>query len=216
MQTISLRIKPTEGEVKTGDRVRERQRDRKVKVKVAQLCLTVCDPMDCMEFCRPEYWSGQPFPSPGDLPNPGMEPRSPTLQADSVPVEPPGKPKNTGVGSLSLLQRIFPTQKLNRGPLHCRQILYQLSYWGSPRETERNRKELMELAKYIQLSPLSLFAFCLIQFQLDFLYDKILVNGTSKMCFDDERRRTNSTLFVSLVIIKILHSSNIQNLRKGS
>ena len=40
------------------------------------------------------------FPSPEDRPNPGIEPRSPTLQADSLPTEPPGKPKNTGVGSL--------------------------------------------------------------------------------------------------------------------
>ena len=39
---------------------------------------------------------------------------------------------STGVGSLSFLQRIFPTQELNRGLLHCRQILYQLSYEGSP------------------------------------------------------------------------------------
>ena len=46
--------------------------------------------------------------------------------------EPPGKPKNTGVDSLSLLQKIFPTQELNRGFLHCRWILYQLSYQGSP------------------------------------------------------------------------------------
>ena len=45
-----------------------------------------------MEFSRPEYWSVLPFPSPGDLPNPGIEPRSPTLQADSLPAEPPGKP----------------------------------------------------------------------------------------------------------------------------
>ena len=53
---------------------------------------------------------------------------SPTLQADSLPAEPPGKPQNTGVGSLSLLQWIFLTQELNRGLLHCRWILYQLSY----------------------------------------------------------------------------------------
>ena len=72
-----------------------------------------------IESSRPEYWSGQPFPSPGDLPNPGTEPRVPTLQADSLPSEPPGKPKNTGVGSLSLLQGIFPTQEWNRGLLHC-------------------------------------------------------------------------------------------------
>ena len=48
-----------------------------------------------MEFSRPEYWNGQPFLSPGDLPNPGIEPRSPALQVDSLPAEPPGKPKKT-------------------------------------------------------------------------------------------------------------------------
>ena len=42
-----------------------------------------------MEFSRQEYWSGLPFPSPGDLPNPGIEPRSPALQADALPSEPP-------------------------------------------------------------------------------------------------------------------------------
>ena len=73
-----------------------------------------------------------PCPPPGDLPNPGVEPRSPTLQADSLPFEPSGKPKNTGVGSLTLIQEIFPTQESNRGHLHCRRILYQLSYRGSP------------------------------------------------------------------------------------
>ena len=45
-----------------------------------------------MEFSRQEYWSGLPFPSPGDLPNPGIKPGSPTLQADSSLSEPPGKP----------------------------------------------------------------------------------------------------------------------------
>ena len=87
--------------------------------------------MQSVEFSRLEYWSGLPFPSPGDLPNPGMEPGSPALQVDSSPAEPQGNPKNTGVYSLSLLQRIFPTQELNQDLLHCRQILYQLSYQGS-------------------------------------------------------------------------------------
>ena len=70
------------------------------KVKVAQLCLTLCDRMNC----RPWNSSGQNtgvgslFPSPRDLPNPGIKPRSPALQVDSLPAEPPGKPKNTGVG----------------------------------------------------------------------------------------------------------------------
>ena len=85
-----------------------------------------------MEFSRQEYWSGLPFPSPGDLPNPWIESRSPALQADSLPFEPPGKPKNTGVGSLALLQGIFLTQKSTRGLLNCRQILYYLSYQGNP------------------------------------------------------------------------------------
>ena len=44
-------------------------------------------------FSRQEYWSGLPFPSPGDLPDPGIEPRSPTLEADALTSEPPGKPK---------------------------------------------------------------------------------------------------------------------------
>ena len=69
---------------------------------------------------------------PGDLPNPGIEPRSPALQVDSLPAEPRGKSKNTGVGSCSHLQGIFSTQGSNRGLLHCRRILYQLSYQGSP------------------------------------------------------------------------------------
>ena len=45
-----------------------------------------------MEFSRPEYWSGLLCPPPGDLPNPGVEPRFPSLQADSLPAEPQGKP----------------------------------------------------------------------------------------------------------------------------
>ena len=60
-----------------------------------------------------------PCPPPGDLPSPGIEPRSPTWWADSLPSEPPGKPQNTGVGSLSLLQWIFLTQELNWDLLHC-------------------------------------------------------------------------------------------------
>ena len=50
------------------------------------------------EFSRQEYWSGLLFPSPGDLPNPGIEPGSPALQADALPSEPPGKPKKVKYG----------------------------------------------------------------------------------------------------------------------
>ena len=85
-----------------------------------------------LRFSRREYWSGLPCTPLGHLPNPGIKSRSPALQADSLPAELPGQPKNTGVSSLSLLQWIFPTQESNRGLLHCRRILYQLSYEGSP------------------------------------------------------------------------------------
>ena len=61
-------------------------------------------------------------PPPGDLPYPVIKPRSPALQADSSPSEPPGKPKNPGVDSQFLLQGIFPTQESNQGLLNCRRI----------------------------------------------------------------------------------------------
>ena len=71
----------------------------------------------------PRKVSGLPFPPPGDLLNPGIKPRSHALWVDSLLFEPPGKPENTGVGSLSLLQGIFLTQELSRGLLHCRVVL---------------------------------------------------------------------------------------------
>ena len=101
------------------------------EVKVTQSCLTPWT-IQSMEFSRPECWSGYPFPSPGDLPNPGIEPKSP-LQTDSLPAEPQGKPKKTGVGSLSLFQEILPIQELNQGLLHCKRTPYQPSYQGSPK-----------------------------------------------------------------------------------
>ena len=78
-----------------------------VKVKAAQLCLTLCNYMDC-----------SPWNSPG---------------------------QNTGVGSLSLLQGIFPTQGSNPGLPHCRQILYQLSCKGSPRILEWSLSLLLRI-----------------------------------------------------------------------
>ena len=64
--------------------------------EVAQSCPTLCDPWTVphkaplsMGFSRQEYWSGLPFPSPADLPDPGIEPRSPTLQADALTSAPP-------------------------------------------------------------------------------------------------------------------------------
>ena len=89
-------------------------------------------------------------------------------QADSIPAEPQGKPRglhspwnspdqNTGVGSLSLLQGVFPIQELNWGLLHCRQIIYQLSYQGSPQFSQPiTPKKLAEKSiQYLLLLSLS-------------------------------------------------------------
>ena len=145
----------------------------KVKVKVAQSCPTLCDPMHytvhgilqarILEWVAFFFYRGSSQPMDRtqvshiagrflQLSHKGSlrilewvtypfsrgssqardQTQSPTLQMDSLPAEPQGKPKNTGVGSLSLLQWIFLTQELNWGVLHCRRIFYQLSYQGSP------------------------------------------------------------------------------------
>ena len=57
-------------------------------------------------FSRQGYWSGLPFPSPGDLPNPGIELGSPTLQADTLPSEPPGKPRPNGTHTVKLFPEL--------------------------------------------------------------------------------------------------------------
>ena len=69
-----------------------------------------------MEISRQEYWSGLPFPSPCDLPDPGIEPRSPALQADSLPSKLPGKPSKLWISSL--------LQDLNDFPI-CNLRVYQ-------------------------------------------------------------------------------------------
>src|SRR5574340_32140 len=96
----------------------------------------LCDSMDCavrgilqariLEWVAFSFFRGS------------SQPRDQTqvsrTAGNSLPAEPQGKPKNIGVGSLFLLQQIFPTQESNWCLLHCRQILYQLSYQGSPGE----------------------------------------------------------------------------------
>ena len=102
----------------------------RVKVKVAQSCLTLCDPMDYTVHgilqAGTLEWVAFPFSRASS------QPRSPALQADSLPAKPQRKSRNTGMGSLSLLQWIFLTQESNQGLVHCRWILYQLSYQASP------------------------------------------------------------------------------------
>ena len=74
------------------------ERRLKSKSEVAQLCPTLCGPVDCSPpgssthgILQARYWGGLPFPSQGDLPDPGIEPRSPALPADALTSEPPGR-----------------------------------------------------------------------------------------------------------------------------
>ena len=103
-----------------------------MKVKFAQSCLTLCIPMDYTVHgilqVRILEWVAFPF-SRGSSQTRNRTQVS-CIAADSLPTEPQGKPKNTGVGSLSLLQWIFLTQESIWCLLQCRQFLYQLSYEG--------------------------------------------------------------------------------------
>ena len=76
-----------------GSSVHGSSREEYVKVKVTQSCSTLCDRMDCVVHGILQARVLKPFPSPGDLPNPGIESTSPALQAHSLPAEPQGKPK---------------------------------------------------------------------------------------------------------------------------
>ena len=112
-----------------------------LKVKVAQSCPILCDPIDYTAhgILQPRILDWVAFPFSRGYSQPGTEPRSPALQADSLPAEPQGKPENIGVGNLSILQGVFPTQESNQGLQHCRWILYQLSYQGSPHSRQREQ-----------------------------------------------------------------------------
>ena len=110
-------------------------------MKVAQSCPTLCDPEDCSPpgssvhgILQQEHWGGLIFPSPGDLPDPGIYPGSPTLQADSLPPEPPltgriremrpeiwllkgrGIPSSTSLESLNRLGQLWPKSSFLEGP----------------------------------------------------------------------------------------------------
>ena len=106
--------------------------------KVAQSCPTLCDPMDCSPpgssvhgILQQEYWSGLPFPSPGDLPNPGIKPRSPALQADVLPSEPPGKPGAVHKLMLLSIQSHLPRDLLKSQPNHfiLPRLTHSVHFW---------------------------------------------------------------------------------------
>ena len=103
---------------------------------VAQSCPTLCDLVDCSPpgssvhgILQARLWNGLPCPPPEDLLNPGIEFRSFTLQVDPLPSEPPGNSKNTGVGSLSLLQGNLPDPGIEPGspPLQVNSLPAELS-----------------------------------------------------------------------------------------
>ena len=106
-----------------------------MKVKVAQSCLTLCNPKDCIVLgilqARILEWIAFPFSRRSSQHRDWTQVSCIAWQI-LYQLSPHEKPKNAGMGDLSLPQRIFPTQESNRGFLHCRRILYQLSYEGSP------------------------------------------------------------------------------------
>ena len=84
------------------------------------------------EFSRQEYWSGLPFPSPGDIPDPGIKPRYPELQAVSLPPKPPGK---TSIRSPFLLSGIPTGKPDNEVPSECT-VPYLMPSFGTFSDTE--------------------------------------------------------------------------------
>ena len=87
-----------------------------------------CQAPMSMGFPRKEYWNGFPCSPPGDLPNPGIKPRYPTLQWILYHLSHQWSPRILEWVAYPFYRGIFPTQELNQGLLYCRQILYQLSY----------------------------------------------------------------------------------------
>ena len=124
-----------------------------------------------MGILQARILEGVPMPSSRESYQPRDWTQVSLIAGNSLPSEPPGKTVNIGVGSLSLLQRIIPTQESNWGLLHCRRILYQLSYQGSPIFTIKAAYSLAHkdmllvgislkvivsalISTYIQISPL--------------------------------------------------------------
>ena len=134
------------------------------QMKVAQLCPTLCDPMDYTVHgilqARILEWVAFPF-SRGIFPTQGWNPGLLHCRQILYQLSHEGSPKNTGMGSLSLLQRIFLTQESNQGLLHCRRILYQLSYQGSPIQGPSKAQFKYHLFHNISLSSSLKFVFFL-------------------------------------------------------
>ena len=117
----------------------------KVKSEVAQSCPTLCDSWTVahqappsMGFSRQEYWSGLPFPSPGDLPDPGIEPRSPKLQADALTSAPPGKPMSNVDSTIKNIDITFQTNVCLVKAMVFPVVMYRCESWTQKAEYRRN------------------------------------------------------------------------------
>ena len=111
-------------------RIQDRAARLSTERKVALSCWTLCDPVDYtvrgILYARILEWVAFPFSRRSSQPRDQTQVSH--IAGGFFTSRATGKRKNTGVGNLSLMQQIFPTQELNRGLLHCRQVLYQLSY----------------------------------------------------------------------------------------
>ena len=118
-----------------------------------QSCPTLSGPVDYtvpgILQARIREWAA--FPSSRGSSQPRDWTQVSYIAGGSLPVELQGEPQNTGVGRLSLLQQIFLTQELNQGLLHCRWILYQLSYQGTPHPTPRVSPNIIPLCSALWL-----------------------------------------------------------------
>ena len=95
-------------------------------------------------FSRQEYWSGLPFASPGDLPNPGIEPRSPALQADALSSEPPGKPMTNLDSILKSRDTTLPTKVRLVKAMVFPLVVYGCESW-TVKKAEHRRTDAFEL-----------------------------------------------------------------------
>ena len=102
-----------------------------------------CQASLSLGFSRQEYWNGLPFPSPGDLPNPGFELGSPTLQADSLPSEPPGKPLNT-LERMIIVEKEWKVKIRSGGFWSFKQRIWNFDKWWNVTATENNHDSHLE------------------------------------------------------------------------
>ena len=100
-----------------------------------------------MGFSRQEYWRGLPFPSPGDLPDPGIKPRSLALQADTLPSEPPEKPKPMGCSKSNSKRRVYSNTIL---PQETRKSLGNLTLYLKQLEKEEESPKISRRKEIIR------------------------------------------------------------------